>query len=134
MQPPRHHLFLFWLRASFRSCPSRCVVALSAAAGIWLTSISADGAGLAIQKSGDNQYSVSWPGSISQAFSLYSRTDLVNGAWIPVAGMHTLVGDQWQISCSTSAPQMFFRLQTTLRTDPSNPRYFNNGTSTVFLT
>jgi hypothetical protein len=133
MQPQQHNA-LHSRRVFYRFRSSCYIVTLLAAAAICLLSITVNGQVLTIQQSGTSQYSVSWPSTISAAYSLYSTTDLANGPWTPVPGTHALAGNQWQINSSTTAPRMFFRLQTTLRADPSNPRYFNNGAGIVFLT
>src|SRR6267378_552106 len=122
MQRQQYHRFLPRLLACFRSRLSRCTVVLLAAAGIWLPSLRADGPTLSVQQSSSDRYLVSWPASVSAAYSLYSTTDPVNGPWKPVPGTQTLVDDQWQVSLSTLVEPMYLRLQTTLRPDSSNPR------------
>jgi hypothetical protein len=77
MQRRWYQLLLLTRPIFFSSRPIRRFVRRFVS-GIWLLSVTADGATLSIQQSGDNNYLVSWPSSISAAYSVYSTTDLLH--------------------------------------------------------
>jgi alpha-L-arabinofuranosidase len=58
----------------------------------------------------DKNLTLSWPAA-SAGFGLETRTNLVSGAWAPVAVPPQLGGSSWQVTVPVTGNEQYFRLQ-----------------------
>jgi hypothetical protein len=66
--------------------------------------------GLAIQRTGANQYTVSWNAFLSQGLVLQSSPSLTSPGWGDVGGSPTTVGNRRQMVINAAVPPVFYRV------------------------